>query len=607
MSDEKKEHSSRKVPQVTWNILAIAEKVRSILPMAFAHGTEMSHQNWILEVNWAQCSLSEFATKICEAELDRVPIVLNPEQTSKLWCYLAFYYEAYRKNNKEFYHKQHKAPDFAIVSALFRETDWSAIGLMDDRGIETRILLSQAMNLLYCTRYADVVHAHFVVELQMIFATLRKQEEGPDEPPRHISAEEKFAIQNNWLTFCNFVSLVSDIDSLPSLKAKNKNINVLGDLKLMVQSLMRYVSFGLQYVYENVKKMPGGEELCDVENYYDALYEQERENTLMSSQEVPVIPYLLTSNNFRINPVKGCNELDIAGGLHQFAKIFVNPWFQSLLAYFNLHTPHINRLMNRRWHHGEVKSVKRMLQKANDRMQQKPERKEEDFELNSSELLGLHDICRSSFCFQLPAHFLKVIKLLQDESRSNLLKHLEVIRIINLFNEDASSLKKRREIINKKIKESTFDPKFWSQEGIMHYRNVKIDVKITLPESVTYIDRKGNAFSGSDFIGEIELLMDSYLYAKKETHRYWKLQRIRQSKNLLTLPLWEHPDIEKERKFLRKRNEKDFTKQAAWLRSGSEHCWRAIKKKALKYVDDLNKKEKGKQTHEIRFTKPVKE
>merc|ERR1719419_82499 len=137
----------------------------------------MSNQDWIDEVNWAECGLSEFATKICEAKLDRVPIDLNPEQTSKLWCYLAFYYEAYQQNNMEFLNKQHKAPDFAIVSALFRETDWSAIGLMDERGIETRKLLSKAMNLLYCTRYADVVHAHFVVELQMIFATLRKQEE----------------------------------------------------------------------------------------------------------------------------------------------------------------------------------------------------------------------------------------------------------------------------------------------------------------------------------------------------------------------------------------------------------------------------------------------
>merc|ERR1712060_397379 len=145
---------------------------------------------------------------------------------------------------------------------------------------------------------------------------------------------------------------------------------------------------------------------------------------------------------------------------------------------------------------------------------------------------------------------LKVMKLLQAESRNSLLKeHLEVIRIINLFNEDASSLKERRKKIDKEIKESTFDPMFWSQEGIMHYRNVKIDVNIELPEAVTYIDPKGNRFAGSDFIGEIELLMDSYLYAKKETHKYWKLQRIRQSKALLSLPLWEHPNIEKEKSF----------------------------------------------------------
>merc|ERR1712060_560149 len=124
---------------------------------------------------------------------------------------------------------------------------------------------------------------------------------GPDEPPRHIDAEEKFTIQNNWLTFCNFLSLVSDIDSLPSLKEKNKNINVLGDLELMVQSLMKYVSFGLQFVYENVKKMPEGVKLCDEENYYDTLYGEKRKNTLMSSKEVPITPYLLTSKDFRID------------------------------------------------------------------------------------------------------------------------------------------------------------------------------------------------------------------------------------------------------------------------------------------------------------------
>merc|ERR1711920_789191 len=132
-----------------------------------------------------------------------------------------------------------------------------------------------------------------------------------------IDAEEKFTIQNNWLTFCNFLSLVSDIDSLPSLKEKNKNINVLGDLELMVQALMRYVSFGLQYVYENVKKMPKGEELCKRENYHDPLYGQERINTPMSSNEVPVTPYLLNSRNFRIIPVEGSTEIDIANGLQQ--------------------------------------------------------------------------------------------------------------------------------------------------------------------------------------------------------------------------------------------------------------------------------------------------
>jgi len=601
MSDEKKDNVRRKCPEVKWKILEIAEKVKNNLPMKFPRGADnMSNQDWVLEVNWDQCSLSEFATQICKAELDRVPIVLNPEQTSKLWCYLAFYYEAYQHNKMEFYQKQHKAPDFAIVSALFRETEWSAIGLMDKRGLDTRVLLSQAMNLLYCTRYADVVHAHFVVELQMIFATLRKQEEGPDEPPRHISEEEKFNIQNNWLTFCNFLSLVSDIDSLPRLKDKNKNINVLGDIKLMVQSLMKYVSFGLQYVYENVKKMPRGEELCNLENYYDPLYGQERKSTPMSSHKVPVTPYLLISRNFRIEPVEGSTEKDIAKGLEQFARIFVNPWFQSLLAYSNYHCPPINSLLNRRWHPGQVKSVKRMLQKAKERMAQKPEdRKEDDFELDSSELLGLHDICRSSFCFQLPAHFLEVIILLQDDSRNKVLKNLEVIRIVNLFNEDASFLKERKKTID--------NPKFWSQEGIMHYRNVKIDVKITLPETVTYIDRKGNVFTGSDFIGEIELLMDSYLYAKKETHKYWKLQRIRESKDLLTLPLWEHPDDERKKRSHRKREEKDFTTHAAWLRYGTEKCWRAIKKKGLKRVDFLNKHQTGDQKHEIRFTDNLEE
>merc|ERR1719204_2543966 len=138
------------------------------------------------------------------------------------------------------------------------------------------------------------------------------------------------------------------------------------------------------------------------------------------------------------------------------------------------------------------------------------------------------------------------------ESPYEVLKQLEVIRIRNLFNEDEKFLKNLGKKKNSKI---------WSEEGITHYRNLKIDVKILLPETVTYIDRKGNSFSGSEFIGEIELLMDSYLYAKRETHKYWKLQRIRKSKDLLTLPLWEHPDEEEKRKHLKKQEDKQHEKR----------------------------------------------
>jgi len=584
MSDEKGNGRRRKVPDVKLNLLATASTVEKDLLMTFPASRDNDagqsldpNDRWILEVSWKDVGLSKFAAVICKADLDRVPIGLDPNQTEKLWSYLAFYWKAFLYNKKQFYDKEHKAPDFAIVSALFRETEWSAIGLIDKSGLETRKLLAQAMNLLYYTRYADVVHAHFIVELQMIFATLRKQEEGPDEPPRHVSQEEKNGIKNNWLTFCNFLSLVSDIDRVQG--DLSKQINVRGDLRLMVQSLMKYVSFGLQYVYANVKKMPKGEELCRYSNYYDPAYGDERVKSEFSCHTVPSKPYLLTQSGegFRILPNDdgACTAEDEANGIRQFAQIFVNPYFQAILTYFD---KHCMKIQNCRYRSGPVKSVERMLQKADDL---------------KSTVLSLHDICRASFCVQLPSQMLLMTEKLK-ESPYEVLKQLEVIRIRNLFNEDEKFLKNLGKNKNSKI---------WSEEGITHYRNLKIDVKILLPETVTYIDPKGNRFIGDEFIGEIELLMDSYLYAKKETHKYWKLQRIRKSKDLLNLPLWEHPDDEEERKDQRSQETLKLLKRGALLRraTGREECWRSIKADGKEYIKQLNAMSKNKgDEHEIR-------
>lgn len=567
MYDEKKDDRERWVPQVTLEILETASEVKETLKETYRRGggyvwssQNAEQKDWILEVSWVDCGLSEFAVDICNVNLETVPIALDKKQIEKLWSYLAFYWDAFLHNGKKFYNKQHKAPDFAIVSAMFRETEWGALGLMDKKGIQTREFLSHAVNLLYYTRYADVVHAHFIVELQMIFATLRKPEDGPDDEARVVEKSELYKIENNWLTFCNFLSLVSDIDRVqPDL---NSQLNVLGDLRLTVESLMKYVSFGLQYVYANVKKMPKGEELCAYKNYHDPLYGHERDfvKTSISSHKLPAKPYLLTQseNSFRIVRSKNCTPKDIAEGIQQFATMFVNPWFQTLLTYFNHNC--ITDMENRQYHPAQVKSVERMLQKA------------EDLKMNNLELalLSLHDICRASFRLQLPQQFLEVVHQLKSSSDHPVMQQLEVIRIMNLYNEDEEFLKTRGK--NKEIK-------LWSQEGILHYRNLKISVKIKLPETVTYVDHNGNRFIGKEFIGEIELLMDSYLYVKKETHKYWKIQRIRKSKDLLNLPLWEHPDEEVVRKSRRSEELYRLEKQAALLRDpkgGREACWKEI-------------------------------
>jgi len=587
MGDEKKEVQGRQVPEVKLNILATSHEVKRDLQNIFRgampiRGTIPQEDNWILNVAWADCSLSEFAKEYCKANLEKIPIVLDQKQTEKLWSYLALYWKAFVHNERKFFNSQHKAPDFAIVSAMFRETEWGAIGLLDETGIATRKLLASAINLLYYTRYADVVHAHFVVELQMIFATLRKEEEGQDEPPTRLSEEDEYIIQNNWLTFCNFLSLVSDIDNVqPDL---SKQIKVLGDLRLMIQSLMKYVSFGLQYVYENVKKMPRGLDLCNFPNYHDpACYGPEKEFTrqrAISSHNLPAKPYLLTHNesSFRIERSESCTAEDLAAGLNQFAKIFVQPQFQTLLTYLN---NHCIDFQNRDFHVGQVKPLRRMLQKAEDL-------KSETLTLENA-LLSLHDICRASFCFQLPEHLLETIAILQGKSAYRPLKHLEVIRIRNLFNESEQFLKDNHEDLSKKNGKNK-NSKIWSEEGILHYRYVKVDVKIRLPESVTYIDPKGNKFSGNEFVGEIQLLMESYLYAKRETHRYWKLRRVRKSKELLDLPLWEHPRDEANRKDRAKEESKILDRRAALLRKSenSKECWEYIKSDASNYVKQLN-------------------
>merc|ERR1712113_1145932 len=115
----------------------------------------------------------------------------------------------------------------------------------------------------------------------------------------------------------------------------------------------------------------------------------------------------------------------------------------------------------------------------------------------------------------------------------------------NRFNESNDFLKQLSRLEAQKKRNT------WSEMGIPHYRAVIVDVLITLPQNCSYTDPNGHTFSGTKFVGEIQFLMDSYLYAKRETSKYWKVRRIRKSQDLLDLPIWEHPDAELERKATR--------------------------------------------------------
>merc|ERR1712173_545006 len=87
---------------------------------------------------------------------------------------------------------------------------------------------------------------------------------------------------------------------------------------------------------------------------------------------------------------------DLATGLHNFARDFVNPYFQALLSYFNNHVLTDATHRHRQFHSGQLKPLARIMTKATELHQKTglPVKKA---------LLSTTDIVRSTFTFQLPS------------------------------------------------------------------------------------------------------------------------------------------------------------------------------------------------------------
>merc|ERR1712062_844873 len=122
----------------------------------------------------------------------------------------------------------------------------------------------------------------------------------------------------------------------------------------------------------------------------------------------------------------------------------------------------------------------------------------------------------------------------------------------------------------------------WSEEGMPHYRLVKCNLVINLPEKCRYTDANGNIFEGSQFLGEVQFLMDSYVFAKRETHKYYKVKRARTLADYRQLRLWENPHDQKKRKQREEKSKKQRERRAKLLseNDGVQRLWKEIRQEA---------------------------